>query len=128
MLPSLLIALLGATALISSAAAVCPNVPKAKRHYNLVVSNMNVPLPGGKILPGLVFNNSYIGPAIYATLGETISIDVFNNASVGECASLKLLDISESQVIMLVAYLSMLQVHLSTGMVRIFPMLHGLMA
>ena len=65
-------------------ASICPDVPKANRHYSLVVGDANITLPGGKVLPGLAFNNSYIGPPIYATLGETISIDVFNNASVGE--------------------------------------------
>ena len=84
---------------LRTAVPVCPNVTPAKRHYSLIVSNKDVPLPGGKILPGtLVFNNSYIGPAIYATLDEVLSIDVFNNASVGGWLRSKLICSSYSSV------------------------------
>ena len=71
-----------------SAAAVCPDVLKAKKHFNLVVQDTNITLPGGENLPGFTYNGSYIGPVIYATLGEEISIDVLNNSTICKMSGL----------------------------------------
>ena len=62
---------------------VCPDFPKARRHFDLAVRNTDIALPGGKTLAGLTFNGSYVGPAIVVQLGEEVSIDVTNEASVG---------------------------------------------
>ena len=65
------------------AASICPDIPRAPRHFNLIVQGKTIELPGGKCLQGYAYNSSYIGPAAiyrYATLGDTISIDVFSNA------------------------------------------------
>eukprot|EP00798_Chlamydomonas_sp_ICE-L_P011708 gene11708-34436_t len=61
----------------------CPLVPKASLHHSLVVSNTDFTLPGGAVLHGMSYNWSYVGPPIYAQLGEEISIDVYNNADAG---------------------------------------------
>lgn len=79
---TLLIALFS-TAALASAQGVCPSIDKAARHYVLEVRDTDFQLPNGKTFKGLGFNGSYVGPAIVATLGEEISIDVRNNASAG---------------------------------------------
>ena len=62
----------------------CPDIPRAANHHALSVENTNISLPGDAVLHGLTFNGSWLGPAIYAQLGQDVSIDVINNANVGE--------------------------------------------
>lgn len=78
--------LIGLLSFISTAYTqnVCPSIEKAARHYVLEVANANFTLPNSKRFQGLAYNGSYVGPTITATLGEEISIDMVNRASVGE--------------------------------------------
>ena len=62
---------------------VCPGVSKADLHFSLTVKPTNITLPGGKIKAGLTYGGNFIGPLIRAKLGQTISIDVTNNADEG---------------------------------------------
>ncbi len=79
-----LILLVALSNVATSSPSVCPDIPRAAKHYDLYVQNTLVQLPGGLQYQGLTFNFSYIGPTLTAMLGETISIDVHNNASAGQ--------------------------------------------
>eukprot|EP00775_Hariotina_reticulata_P009666 gene9666-9825_t len=96
--PCLLISLtlLVATTYSCVSGAVCPNVDKAK-HFHLQVLKAPFPLPNGSIFSeGLTYNGSYIGPTLRATLGEMLSVDVLNKASVGTTVHWHGLDLNEA--------------------------------
>ena len=62
----------------------CPDLPRASNHHTISVENTDIPLPGEADLHGLTFNGTWLGPTIYARLGQDMSIDVINNANIGE--------------------------------------------
>lgn len=74
--------LLGTSAV--TAGVVCPAIAPAANNFSLNVSDGVVRLPNGQQLnQGLLYNSSYIGPLLTAQLGEEVSVDVTNKASVG---------------------------------------------
>lgn len=86
MAPGLLVplALLVATISIAVCAPICPSITRARRHYRLEVVKTPFLLPdGSRFSAGVTYNGSYIGPTITATLGEELSVDVFNKGPVG---------------------------------------------
>ena len=68
-----------------SSPIVCPDIPRAANHNSISVESTDINLPAGSaLLHGLTFNGSFLGPTITAVLGEDVSIDVVNNADIGE--------------------------------------------
>lgn len=63
---------------VTKTAFVCPDVPRASKHFTLTVTKYNLTLPDGRKLPQLAYNRSVVGPAIVLNLGDEVSIDLRN--------------------------------------------------
>jgi FtsP/CotA-like multicopper oxidase with cupredoxin domain len=78
MLTHLLVAAVLLAAAHGAAAKVCPEIPRAAKHFNLRVSEYDLRLPDGRTVPQLAYNGSAVGPPLVFTLGDEVSIDVYN--------------------------------------------------
>ena len=69
----------------SPSISICPpGLTPGTKHFTLIVQEVAQTLPGGVIfLKALSYNGSLNGPTIDVNLGDDVSIDVINNASIG---------------------------------------------
>ena len=74
----LLVAAVLLVAASNAAAKVCPDIPRAAKHFDLRVSEYDLKLPDGRMVPQMAYNGSVVGPPLVFTLGDEVSIDVYN--------------------------------------------------
>lgn len=82
--------LLCLAAAVASAADVCPDIEKAPKNFILRVTDYELELPDGKLLPQKAYNDSVVGPALVMDLGDDVSIDVTNELA-SECESAQII-------------------------------------
>ncbi|KAF8068206.1 L-ascorbate oxidase [Scenedesmus sp. PABB004] len=63
----------------AAAAAVCPNIERADKHFTLTASDYKLKLPNNATVAQKAYNDSVVGPPLIFDLGDDVSIDVTNN-------------------------------------------------